>query len=210
MLITLILPVTAHAQPPEYTCVIVETSVEYDTLASALSAASDSQTIRLLTSVTYSDILSVTGKSINIDVNGYGLTVTPAAGSNGIVANGGYDITILDGNTSDQGSGALVVNCSGQSGFSGIYSRGEGGVITVNVPTQITVATVAGSAQGIYAYYGDVTFNANATITVSGYGSHGLYGQYGGAITMNGKTTIAASSILLRRYGHRRGHHLRQ
>ncbi len=193
MLITLFLPVTAGAQPPEFTCAIVETSVEYDTLASALTAVADAQTIRLLTNVTYGDTLSITGKSIAIDVNGYGLTVTPAAGSNGIAAEGGYDITISDSNTSANGSGALAVSCSGESGFSAIYSGGEGCVITVNVPTQITVTTTTGSAQGIYANSGDVTFNANATVTASGYGAIGLCGQYGGAVTMNGETTISAS-----------------
>jgi len=73
------MPLTASAAGE--VCEIVDTDgiavvAQYNDLTDALAAVQDGQTIRLLADIDYGSGITIIGKSITFDVNGYVLNVT--------------------------------------------------------------------------------------------------------------------------------------
>ncbi|MCR5653301.1 MAG: hypothetical protein K6F88_05830 [Ruminococcus sp.] len=76
-----------------YVCQI--DSTKYETLATAISAAQNGDTVKLLKSVT--GVFTISGKTLTLDLNGFNITSTSA--SQPIQANSGTKLTIVNSNT---------------------------------------------------------------------------------------------------------------
>lgn len=161
-------------------------STHYPTLADALTAVQDGQTIKLLQDVTHNSTIIVSGKTFTIDVNDFTLTVN-TTNQDCIRALEGYSLYIVDNGTSDA-NGAFIANASGS--YSGIEGYGVGQIL-IEVPSALSVT--GDNTQGIWAYGPREVF-LNGDITVTGNGTYGVYavsgryvtGMYGSLITING------------------------
>ncbi len=177
--ITTALPLTAGATIA--VCQIVGGST-YATLDSALDAVEGGQTIQLLTDITHNSTISVSGKSITIDVNDHILTVD-TIDQNCIYVLPGYSLYIIDNGASEL-NGAFLANSNGSYGAVEAYGAGQ---LLVEVPAAISSA--GDGIAGIYARGGrEVYFNGD--ITVTGNPNYGVYAQsevYGSLITVDGE-----------------------
>ncbi|MCC8356881.1 MAG: hypothetical protein LJU34_03365 [Oscillospiraceae bacterium] len=144
----------------------------YGTLAAAFAAASDGQTITLLTDITLSSGITLSSKSVTLDLNGCtvsrvedysynylinvasdaSLTVKDSTGSGGALSNtygnyiSGYAI---------QAEGTVIVESGTLKAIYGIYANGANAQVTVNNGT-------------VYGYYyGIYVSGANAQVTVN-------------------------------------------
>ncbi|OPL08641.1 MAG: hypothetical protein AVO33_09845 [delta proteobacterium ML8_F1] len=169
-----------YAVPEPAVCEILGTS--YSSLAAALDAVADEQTIQLLADITYESGIVASGKSFAIDVNDYTLTMA-TTDQNCISAQDGYSIYITDDGTSEV-SGAFIANASG--GYSGIEAYGTGQIL-IEVPAVLSVT--GDNAQGIYTQGAREVF-FNGDITVTGSSTYGIFAQsdtYGSLITIDGE-----------------------
>ncbi|MBU7006034.1 S-layer homology domain-containing protein [Phosphitispora fastidiosa] len=175
-------------------CQIGETT--YGTFDAALAAVNDGETITLLDNIEHSSQITVTGKGITFDLNGFTLNVTNAAGTAVEVGSGGEVALTGEGDFNVSGNGNYV---------HGIYAH-DGGKATV---TNATVSSYRGHSA--YAAGGgiiEVTGNASASgthcraaqadgagsaVTVRGsatsVNSQGVFATDGGSITVTGDVT---------------------
>lgn len=175
------MPMTAYAQPPEYICMIVETGIEYADLGVALAAVTNGQTIKLLTDITCSNSIVADTKTINIDLNGFNLTVDNVAVHALQAINNG----IL--NISDEIEiGVLTVNSSGAEKFAAYASSGG----KINIKGDLTAKYPGGFYnQNIYGAFADGTDSEiNIIGNSTGY-SGGIYAQNGAVITVTGNVS---------------------
>lgn len=105
---------------------------KYETLAEAVAAAQNGDTITLLTDVVLSDALTIpSGLTVTIDLNGYTITGTDTTEKNfGLIQNNGT-LTIND----SVGTGAIKLTATVNSGwnrYSAVISNNPGGKLTVN------------------------------------------------------------------------------
>ncbi len=175
------MPITAYAQPLEYTCMIVETEVEYATLNEALSEFADGQTIKFLTNITYSNSIIADAKSISIDLNGFDLTVDNVVGHALQAINNGtlnisdeIEIGVLNVNSSGAEKSAAYVNSGGK----------------INITGNLTAEFPGGlNNQAIFAAYADGTDSKiNIIGNTTGY-TAGVYAQNGAVITVTGNVS---------------------
>ncbi len=105
---------------------------KYETLAEAVAAAQNGDTITLLTDVVLSDALTISsGLTVTIDLNGYTITGTDTTEKNfGLIQNNGT-LTIND----SVGTGAIKLSATVNSGwnrYSAVISNNPGGTLVVN------------------------------------------------------------------------------
>jgi len=180
-------------------CMIVETSTYYVTLDDALTAVTNGQTIRLLTDITHTDQIDITGKTVTLDVGVFTLTVNNASG-HGLNVTGGGKL-YLNATTgafnvssssafysycgvyvSDPGSAATVTNASRSNSTSNPSAAAKaenGGILTVtddatNITTPIGDGAMASNG-------GIVTVGGNAEGV-----SSGVYANNGASIHVTG------------------------
>lgn len=181
------MPMTASAEG--VVCEIVGGST-YATLDSAIVAAPNGTTIRLLTDITHSSMIDVRGKSFTIDVNDYMLTVNPI-GTNCIQSADGFTLSIVD-NGDNETAGAFNVTVSGENAMMGLLAQGNNSRITVNVPT--TINATGTYCIGVMAEDGGVV-TVSGNVLGTGTNSIGAWATgslNGGSITIDG--TIDAPS----------------
>ena len=126
------MPMTASAEG--VVCEIVGGST-YTTLSSAIEAAPNGTTIRLLTDITHNSTIAVIGKSFTIDVNDHNLTVN-TSGVDCVQVINGFTLTIVD-TGSNETAGAFNVAVSGDNALVGLNAYGNHSRINVNVPATI-------------------------------------------------------------------------
>jgi len=151
-------------------CQIGETT--YETLDAALAEVNDGETITLLDNINHSSQITVTGKGITFDLNGFTLNVTNAAGKALEVGSGGEAALT--------GEGSLNVFGNGLYGH-GVYAH-DGGKATVTNATGSGTHARAAQAEGPGSA---VTVRGSATSV----NSQGVFAVYGGSITVEGDVT---------------------
>ncbi|MBQ9726892.1 MAG: hypothetical protein IJV65_05225, partial [Kiritimatiellae bacterium] len=143
------------------------------TLAEAIEAAQDGDTVQLLADV--SEPAVAIEDDITIDLNGNTWTVTAADGEDApgsIVVSG--DVAIVD--SSEDGDGAissaaatvLVVDAGDEAGADASVTIGEDATITATGDNATALAVVDGSATVEGAVTGDVTVAEDGDVTVGG------------------------------------------
>ena len=156
-------------------------NVKYETLAAAVAAATDGDTIVLIDNLTISSYVMVK-KDITLDLNGH--TIEVNGGTYGLISSR-YNLVITDSSTNGDGK---------------IYSTAKeavlvqnGGTLTVNGGT-IEVAYHATSGKDGYAIYvlsGSATVNAGNI--VAGSGDTCIYARNASEVEINGGTVTSAS-----------------
>ncbi len=162
LLLLSLMPVTAIASTEivsDNVCTI-SGGGSYPTLAEALAVVEDAQTITLLQDIPSVSGFMVSGKTIEINLNGKTLNISTSS-QNGIEVQSGGALTI-------SGGGQLNVNVTGAANH-GLYASG-----TLTITSPCTVASANGI--GVYAYSGDI-FLQNASITGHGIGASAVYGS---------------------------------
>ena len=162
LLLLSLMPVSAFASSEtgsDNVCTISDGS-RYTTLAEALAVVEDGQTITLLQNIPSAAGFMVSGKTIEINLNGNTLNIS-TSGQNGIEVQSGGTLTI-------SGGGQLNVNVAGAASH-GLYASG-----TLTVTSPCTVTSAYGI--GVYAYSGDI-FLQNASVTGHGIGASATYGS---------------------------------
>ncbi|MGB7605285.1 MAG: S-layer homology domain-containing protein [Lutisporaceae bacterium] len=188
-------------------------STGYPTLAGALAAATGTDTIVLISDITYSNAIIADAKTVAIDLNGFGLTVSGVAGHALEAKNNGV-LNILD----EDGSGVLTVNSSGE--YRHCVNAISGGKVNIKGSLTASLPVGAGSYQNIIGAYADgsgstinligsafghmagIYAQSGAVITVSGNVSGSYYGAfsaYNGSVNVNGN--VSGSRALVSEYG---------
>ena len=152
---TLAIPVTVTGPP---VCAIG--AVQYDTLDAALSAVMDSETIKLLESITHNSPVAIEGKNITFDLEDGSLTIDTSSGTALTVKDGTVTLTgsgyldvkgeikgIMADNASitvryaeatngvgafAQNGGQITVQGDAKGSDTGAYATGAGSMVTVN------------------------------------------------------------------------------
>lgn len=154
-------------------------SNEYPTLADALVAANDTDTIVLISDITYSNGITADAKNVDIDLNGHNLTVSGVAGHALEAKNNGV-LNILD----EDGSGVLTVNSSGE--YKHCVNAVSGGKVNIKGSLTASLPAGANSYQNIIGAYADgLGSTINLTGSAFGYMA-GIYAQNGAVITVSG------------------------
>lgn len=133
---------------------------KFTTLGEALDEVEDGQTITLLQNIPSASGIMVSGKSIELNLNGKTLSIS-TSGQNGIEVQSGGVLTI-------GGGGQLDVNVTGAASH-GLYASG-----TLTIASPCTVISANGI--GVYAYSGDIILQ-NASVTGHGIGAQANYGS---------------------------------
>ncbi|MZQ99016.1 MAG: hypothetical protein GT601_15215 [Acidaminobacter sp.] len=217
-LLAMILPSIAlsstvvYAQPPEFTCLIVESTVEYATLDAALMSVTNGQTIKLLNDIIHTNTIEANNEVLSIDLNGFNLTVKDVPG-NALYATNNGTLNISD----PDDDGLLMVTSAGPE-KSAAYAT-DGGVINIEGDLHAVypgglnnqnifgaLATGTGSQINIVGnstgYTAGVYAINSATITVSGNVTGSYYGgfsAYNGLIDITGD--LSGSYALTVEYG---------
>jgi hypothetical protein len=208
--------------PIDYACRIG--SRGYESLTTALVAVLNGQTITLLSNIEYDQGISIYGKSITFDLNGYVLNVNNSSGD-GLSVSNRAEVQLVD----TRGGGALNVRSSYAAGYGGFGVSASGGSkVTVNsavgvyagvyasdVDTVVTVTgNVSGTARGVNAYEASVVniggnvsgadyglFANNASISVTGTVTasdyHGVSASFTSNITISGSIVCGSIGILI-------------
>ncbi len=154
-------------------------SIGYPTLAGALAAANDTDTIVLISDITYSNGITADAKNVDIDLNGFNLTVSGVAGHALEAKNNGV-LNILD----EDGSGVLTVNSSGE--YKHCVNAVSGGKVNIKGGLTASLPAGAGSYQNIIGAYAD-GLGSTINLTGSAFGHMaGIYAQDGAVITVSG------------------------
>ena len=150
-------------------------TMEFGTLAEALSAAGDSATIRLLKSFTTVQTVTIDTKDITFDLNGKSLTITTAANEGLKVTGGSVALT---------GEGAL--NVTGK--LYGVWADNSNVTVT-NATASDTDISGTASGMGVYATGGsEVTVRGDATGA-----AHGVKAENASTkVTVNGNVSNSA------------------
>ncbi len=187
-------------------------------LTNALNTAADGDIIKLAMSIDYAKGITISGKDITFDLNGFILNVSNWSGPGLEVTNGGsvalagsgeFDVAGTDYGVSVRGGATATVTSAearGVSGGTGVWAYGAGS--TVNVEGSVT--TRAANSIGVYAHNGgSITVDGyvqsashsayaegtgssivvNGDVTAIGFAGYGAYAYDGGNITINGNVT---------------------
>jgi uncharacterized repeat protein (TIGR02059 family) len=123
-------------------------SIGYPTLAGALVAANDTDTIVLISDINYSNGITADAKNVDIDLNGFNLTVSGVAGHALEAKNNGV-LNILD----EDGSGVVTVNSSGE--YKHCVNAVSGGKVNIKGSLTASLPDGAGSYQNIIGAYAE-------------------------------------------------------
>lgn len=194
---------TFYVKPPA--TLTVGTGGIYPTVADALAAASDGDTIKLLSDMTYTSGITIDGESITFDLNGFTLDVNVSSGTALIVKNGGSVATQGTGalnvssgvSAADAGSigvwvygassSATVTSATATGTFSKAAYAATGGTITVDGDTTATGEVSFGAYAE--AMTDDASIHVGGNATANGTGSNGVYangGAHDAQITVGG------------------------
>ncbi len=149
---------------------------QYETLDEALAAVQNGQTVRLLSDVTDSDEITITGKNFTLDLNGKTLTINSMTAS-AFKMRLSSSVTVNGPGILDITSGITGVNVSQNSTFT--------------APDEVTTIIRANSGTGIYAAY-------NSTVYIKGdilSSYNGVYMEQGGNVTVDGTITASTEYI---------------
>lgn len=163
------------------------TAGDVNTLTDALNAAEDGDVIKLTAAIDYNQGITISGKNIIFDLNGFDLNVNnEEVTETGLeVTNGGIDLT-GSGEFNVAGSvggvyadnAAVTVTNAASSGGTAAYAD-NGGEITVN-------GNAEGYAMGAYAVGAGSTVSVSGDATADGVGSRGAEASNGGNIIIGG------------------------
>ncbi len=174
-------------------------------LATALSAAQDGDTIRLTADISFTSAITINGKAITFDLNGYTLNVTVSSGNaltvrnhgKVILAPGGGELNVkTTGNDAygvyvqDNNSSATVTNARGEGEDSCGATAFSGGSITV-----LNNATASGTySAGAYTNGTGATITVKGNATATGEECTGAYADGENTITIDGDATASGGS----------------
>lgn len=167
-------------------CVIGST--EYESLGEALTAATDGQTIKLLTDIDYTGSVVITNKSITFDLNGYTLEIQ----SDTIEGSKALEVGI-GGKVSLEGEGALNVYCNGFRG-SGVYAHSGGQVTVTNAESSIYMSDAAYAISGGIIEITDNVSGTYATVGSNQYCRAAYAEGDGSQVIIGGNATSANSN----------------
>jgi hypothetical protein len=142
------------------TCEIVG-GTQYEKLVDALTDANDGDTVRLLSNIAHNSGISIAGKTLTLDLNGYDLNVNETSGTGLTVSSGGIILT---------GSGNFNV-----TGYECGVQASSGGVTTV------TSATAKSNTNGV-----GITASGGGKVTVT----NDVYSGYSGIVAIGDNTEI--------------------
>ncbi|MBR6270630.1 MAG: hypothetical protein IKR26_00520 [Lachnospiraceae bacterium] len=103
-------------------------STKYETLAAAVSAAQEGDTIKLIGDETITSTLTI-GKDLTLDLNGQTLTMTVTSGMTGAVYVNSHSLTIQD--SSDGQAGRIDITSNSGNGAYGFYLSGSGSSLSI-------------------------------------------------------------------------------
>jgi hypothetical protein len=185
----------------------VGTGGNYANITDALAVAPSGTTITLLSDVTESSEIFVSGKDITLDLNGYDLTISVAVrtaltvndgGSVVLTGSGSLDVSSADGvgvEVHGPGSKATVTTASGggtdllnPTWCVGAYAW-NGGAVTVT--GDVSATGIEGI--GVYASWGGSSVTVGGSVTASGARSIGAFADYEGTVTVNGNVSASSS-----------------
>ena len=155
-------------------------STGYTTLAAAIAAAKNGDTVTLLADTSLSSTITVLQKTLNLDLNGHTITAQVAGGHTAIDVDAG-SLTVLD--SSSEKSGKLV------STYYGIMARNGGTIIMQSGTISSARAALCGNNT-----YGNMNFVVNGgTLTAQKGAAIYMPGQ--GSLTVTGGTLNGGISL---------------
>ncbi len=181
----------------ETVCVIG--AAKYTSLADAIDHAVNGDTITLLDDITYNGGITISGKSVTFNLNGFDLNVSNDSGNAVSVDTGTLNISDISGN------GTLSAQSSSASGL----DVGSDGVVTI---AESVTFSATGSYCGVYAHDGGQAKVTSATSTgdagayAAGAGSsievtadaigstYGVHASSGGYVSVGGNATGAGTA----------------
>ena len=155
-------------------------ATEYAYLADALAAAVDGDTIKLLADINYSIGLSVSGKSIILDLNGYTLN------TRGLLATTGGELRLADPNDGE---------------FNVTYASAGSTAISINSGCYAEVTNVSYLAPGYgtaIAVGGELVVYGNVLHTGAPGTNYAASAYSGGKITIEGAITVDPGVVYVR------------
>ena len=189
--------VTAQWDDASKVAIIVDTNVKYESLAEAIAAATDGQTIQLLQNNNVTAQVEIAGKAITLDLAGYKIeyTGTETLPRGVILVHNGASLTIND--SSDPDAGSIV---AGEKAYAAIALTKAGD----DAANPATLVVNGGTLTG---YYYGITGNGsrnNTVITINGGTITGTVGiaiyhpQVGTLTVNNGSLTGVDAAIEMR------------
>lgn len=157
----------------------------YDTLAAALAAVQDGQTIVLLTDVTHNESVQVLS-SFTLDLAGYDLTVAATVDTYSLYASNGKQLTIDDSTRTDASQPVASVLNIGQSNPTygvAVYASLGGSAIASTANVDVTIQSLH---TGVCAASGASIDIAKGTIAA---GSTGIIVNGSGSVYFDGNVT---------------------
>lgn len=119
-------------------------STGYTSLGDALAAVQSGQTIKLLSDIDYYAQMSVSGKSITFDTNGFVLNVAPTGPyDDALTVGSGGEVNLID--TSAGGTGEF--NCIGSGSGNGVYANSGCKAMVTNAVSAYAGVWVSGASQ---------------------------------------------------------------
>ncbi len=170
------------------------TTRNYDTLAAAIGAAQSGDTVKLLRDVNTSASISITAKTITLDLNGYGIKASATENPYSVITiSSGSRLTITDSrkderhyytvaNPDTNGAGlATVCNKDAYDQYEGTKGTFEGGYITGGTGTGKQMPSTEYWGGGIYLE-GSVSASSENKLTMTGGTIIGNQAKEGGGI----------------------------
>lgn len=182
--------------------VIVETNVKYESLADAVAAATDGQTIQLLQNNNVTAQVEVAGKAITLDLAGYKIeyTGTSTLPSGVILVHNGASLTIDD--SSDPDAGSIV---SGADAYAAIALTKAGDDATNPAVLVINGGIFTGYYYAITGngsrHNTEITINAGTFTGTAANDNSAIYHPQQGTLIINGGTFTGYSAAIELRAG---------
>ncbi|MCQ5128893.1 S-layer homology domain-containing protein [Butyricicoccus faecihominis] len=191
------------------------TTTKYDTLAAAITAAQDGDTLKITAGIDLSTTgVEIDGKTLTLDLNGQTITYSGTSSAIKLTNNTGAELTVKDGGTGgkleatglsgnaiwNDSTGAVTVTGGTVSATDALgYAIYNAGTVTVSGGT---VSSTTGIA---------INNSSTSTVTVTGgkvevtNGGHAISNNSGGTVTVSGGTVSAAGTGIAIRNAHRNG-----
>jgi hypothetical protein len=180
-------------------------STNYSSLAAAMAAVQNGQTIKMLADFTWAMVeeeerlyitknitLDLNGKTVNLnhtDYNGIPIWVEGAGGKLALTNAGALNLTGI--------TGALVATAGGEVTVTSTTVTTAEAAAYADTNSKVTITGNAkGVNEGVIAPGGTMIVGGNVTAT--GSGSIGAAATYGGNITIDGTITVPANGIYIR------------
>jgi len=179
-------------------------------LETAFKNAASGDTIKLGANIKYAKLISVDGKTINIDLSGYKIDVEVTEGRALDVQNGGKVLIVNPANgefnlkSSAKNTNTVLIRGTGSKAeMTNIYYTGSGNYVVVGVDTgseaviygKIITASTSCESYGVYARGSKITVKGDIDVQWNGYGAGA---SNGGEVTIDGIiTTTSVSSYLM-------------